>query len=264
MNNKQEFNQSAYSVSNVVGYYSRNTSLNPAEVRVVARCSQWICDSDILDIGVGAGRTTEYLSPLARTYRGIDYAQGMVDHCRYRFPNLDISQGDARKLQFANESFSFVMFSFNGIDYIHPDERQKALEEVFRVLKPGGRYAFSSHNLRALNNRLPGFKMRFPQMTRNPFTLANRWLTWIRSSTAGRRNYRRLQQAEFMNERLAWVNDGIHDYSMLTCYVSPETMVEQLRATGFAHDVELISLDGNPARPDARDPWIYAIATKPG
>ena len=78
MNNKQEFNQSAYSVSHVVDAYSRMTSLSPAEVRGVAHCSRWICDADILDIGVGAGRTTAYLSPLARTYRVRDLAPDIL------------------------------------------------------------------------------------------------------------------------------------------------------------------------------------------
>jgi SAM-dependent methyltransferase len=156
------------------------------------------------------------------------------------------------------------LFSFNGIDYLHPEERHKALAEAFRVLRPGGRFSFSTHNLRVLGNRLPGFRTRFPKLSRNPVTFASRCFASIRTCVAGRRNYRQRQQYEFMTGGVAWVNDGTHDYSLLTCYVSPETMVEQVRAAGFKYEVEVIGLDGHPAPSDSRDPWLYLIATKPG
>ena len=44
---------------------------------------------DVLDLGVGAGRTSFTFAALVRTYIGIDYAQAMVEICRSRFGEND-------------------------------------------------------------------------------------------------------------------------------------------------------------------------------
>ena len=46
----------------------------------------------------------------------------------------------------ADNSYDFVLFSYNGIDHLELPERERALSEMKRVLRPGGIMAFSSHN----------------------------------------------------------------------------------------------------------------------
>ena len=53
----------------------------------------------VLDIAVGAGRTTGLLSRYAATYVGVDIAESMVDLARERFPDVDLRVGDARDLE---------------------------------------------------------------------------------------------------------------------------------------------------------------------
>lgn len=106
----------------------------------------------ILDLGVGGGRTTPHLSQLASRYVGIDYAEEMIRVCRTKFPRLQFAVADASDLSgFEAGSFDAVIFSFNGLDHLCPDQkRQRCLQECHRVLKPGGVFIFSSHNPRAL------------------------------------------------------------------------------------------------------------------
>jgi ubiquinone/menaquinone biosynthesis C-methylase UbiE len=106
----------------------------------------------ILDLGVGGGRTTPYLSSIAARYIAIDYAPGMIAACRRKFPHLDFRLGDAADLsKFGAETFDAVVMAFNGIDYLIPDEaRLRALREIRRVLKPEGILIFSSHNPRSI------------------------------------------------------------------------------------------------------------------
>jgi SAM-dependent methyltransferase len=106
----------------------------------------------VLDLGVGGGRTTPYLSSIASDYIGVDYSEEMIGACRIKYPRLRFEVADAADLSlFANEFFETIVFSFNGIDYLVPDEnRQQCIRECFRVLKPGGTFIFSCHNPRSL------------------------------------------------------------------------------------------------------------------
>src|SRR5271167_1848328 len=92
----------------------------------------------ILDLGVGGGRTTAYLSSIAARYVGVDYASEMIAACRKKFPQIEFETENASDLsRFATLSFDAVVMAFNGIDYVIPDEsRFHALREIRRVLKP--------------------------------------------------------------------------------------------------------------------------------
>src|SRR5271167_4736060 len=77
----------------------------------------------VLELGVGGGRTTAYLSSIASRYVGVDYASEMIAACRKKFPRLDFEVGDAADLsRFDAASFDAVVMAFNGIDYLIPDE----------------------------------------------------------------------------------------------------------------------------------------------
>ncbi|MBS1850859.1 MAG: class I SAM-dependent methyltransferase [Acidobacteria bacterium] len=108
----------------------------------------------ILDLGVGGGRTTPYLSSLAGRYVGVDYAPAMVQVCREKFPRLRFEEADAADLsRFASGAFDAVVFSFNGLDVLAVEQRQRCLAECRRVLRSGGVFIFSSHNARAVLTR---------------------------------------------------------------------------------------------------------------
>lgn len=99
----------------------------------------------VLDIGVGAGRTVWLMRLLTDDYVGVDYAETMVDVCRRSCPGVDIRRVDARDLSgFPADHFKLVLFSYNGIDTIDHDGRSKVYDEVARVLRPDGIFAYST------------------------------------------------------------------------------------------------------------------------
>ena len=106
----------------------------------------------ILDLGVGGGRTTAYLSRLASRYVGVDYAPKMVAACQRKFPHLEFLVADATNLALLGDgNFDSVVMAFNGMDYLVPgDSRRRCLAEIHRVLKKDGVFIFSSHNPRAV------------------------------------------------------------------------------------------------------------------
>jgi SAM-dependent methyltransferase len=147
---KSDPNLSTYNAPAVAEHYAALNYLTP--------CERLLFETylgpgmAILDLGVGGGRTTPYLSSMAARYVGVDYAEEMIARCREKFPHLEFEVGDASDLsRFSSESFDSVVIAFNAMDYVIPDEsRFRALREIGRVLKPEGILIFSSHNPRSM------------------------------------------------------------------------------------------------------------------
>lgn len=93
----------------------------------------------VLEIGVGIGSHAGLIAPRVRSYTGIDltdYAVGMtLERMRVHQINAVIRQMDAERLQFPDASFDFV-WSWGVIH--HSSNTRQILEEIHRVLKPGG------------------------------------------------------------------------------------------------------------------------------
>ncbi len=99
-----------------------------------------------LDVGCGTGISTFELAKRIGddgAIYGIDFSQPMIEQAEKNaehlgFPEIRFSTGDAEQLDFPDSMFDLV-FSNQTLPYI-PD-KQKALMEMHRVLKPGGEAA---------------------------------------------------------------------------------------------------------------------------
>ncbi len=155
----QAANLRVYADPEVVSHYASLDYLTP--------CERFLFDSFlktgmlILDIGVGGGRTTPYLSSRASRYVGVDSSEEMIQICRQKFPGLEFVVADASDLSaFPDGSFDAIVIAFNGLDYVLPEQKRgQCLRECKRVLRPGGVLLFSSHNPRSIFVR-PGWDQR--------------------------------------------------------------------------------------------------------
>jgi ubiquinone/menaquinone biosynthesis C-methylase UbiE len=99
-------------------------------------------DKDVLEIGVGQGTHAQLLAPRCKSFTGIDltsYAAGMTLQ-RLKLLNLPgkILQMDAEAMDFADNNFDFI-WSWGVIH--HSADTHRVLQEMHRVLRPGGRCA---------------------------------------------------------------------------------------------------------------------------
>src|SRR5258706_3592254 len=132
----------------VVSHYAAMSIIWPCEKLVFDRYIR--PGIALLDVGVGGGRTTGYLSATVSRYVGIDYSEEMIRVCKSRFPHLEFRCADAADLSgFSDSSFDAVVMAYNGIDALSPEGRSGFLQECFRVLRRGGVFIFSAHNPRA-------------------------------------------------------------------------------------------------------------------
>jgi len=89
----------------------------------------------VLDVGCGAGRSSELIRRSGATVIGVDAAQGMVDYARSSFSGIDFQVGAIEDLAFGENEFD-VVFAANSIQYAA--DLSVALQELKRVCKPAG------------------------------------------------------------------------------------------------------------------------------
>jgi Methyltransferase domain len=108
----------------------------------------WVCSQihgEVLEVAIGTGLNLAFYPDGVRL-TGVDLSPAMLGIARQRARELgmevDLREGDAQGLSFPDESFDTVVctLSLCGI----PDDR-KAVAEMKRVLRPGGRLLLLDH-----------------------------------------------------------------------------------------------------------------------
>ena len=255
-----EQNQKTYAARQIVRHYAALSALQPAEQAIFDQLRDRLPAMQMLDIGVGGGRTTGHFAPIVSSYIGIDTSAEMIAACRLRFPDQAFETGDARAMsQFADNSFDLILFSFNGIDYVSHADRLRILQEVRRVGKPGGYFCFSSHNLQAMERVLDWRN----QLSFNPLTTYSNLVMLL--LLRGLNPTLSLKQLKTSAHTV--IRDESHNFRLQTYYVRPEDQLRQLAADfeqiqiyAWKSDLEITGLNTPAASPDASTHlWLYYL-----
>ena len=247
-------NRKTYANGKVLDYYVGLTELFPAEKVLFEKLSAKIENARILDIGVGGGRTTQYLLSLGAEYTGLDYVPEFIERVKKKYQTGNFIAGDARDLKaFSDETFDFVLSSYNGIDAVLHDDRLKILNEIKRVLKKGGMLMFSSHNRDYRHFRKPYWltEFKFDQL----------FVKNLMSYVFFLPRHLRMRKHEFFNDEYAIVNDYDHRFSLLVYYISVDRQIKQLEDLGLS-GIEAYSTKGDQVSADKDSFWIYYLASK--
>jgi ubiquinone/menaquinone biosynthesis C-methylase UbiE len=252
-------NKNAWEDEDIVEYYTRLKDLQPSEITIYNILRSGLPDMSMLDIGVGAGRTTHHFAGLVKEYIGIDYSEKMIARCRERFAeasgNISFQVCDVRSMaMFEDNRFDLVWFSFNGLDSMPHDDRLAALREIHRIGKPGGYFCFSSHNLQYINQ----LGMR-EQLNQKPAAMLKRISDWVKLSIIYNNP---LQILKLMRSSHAFINDGAHEYRLKQYYITPPEQVKQL--SGYFENVRIFLTDGSEVQnghelSKINDWWVYYL-----
>ena len=143
---------------------------------------QWICSrarGDALEVAFGTGRNLQYY-PAGVTLTGVELSPAMLEIARQRADELgravELYEADAQALPFDDESFDSVVCTLSLCAI--PDHAT-ALNEMARVLRPGGRLLLLDHvrsrwwPVWAAERLIESFTVRAigEHMTRRPATM---------------------------------------------------------------------------------------------
>ena len=94
----------------------------------------------VLDAACGPGYVAAAAAARGADALGVDFSSEMVQEARRRYPGVRFEEGDAEQLSFPHSSFDAVVINFGMLHFGRPE---RALAEARRVLRPGGRVAFT-------------------------------------------------------------------------------------------------------------------------
>jgi len=101
--------------------------------------------SVVLELGSGAGQCSRWLRSQGAAAFGLDLSERQLQHSRRIDEATGITVpsvcGTATALPFASDTFDIVFSSFGALQFVA--EAQVMVDEVARVLRPGGTFAFS-------------------------------------------------------------------------------------------------------------------------
>lgn len=252
-------NRQIYESEKVVRNYKKLHGLFPAEKKLYDIIKNTKNKQVMLDLGVGAGRTTNFFASNFNNYVGVDFSSVMIDVCRKKFThlkNVQFINADVASLpELSSDSFNFVLFSLNGIDYLkNLDERIILLSNIYKLLKEDGIFAFSTHNTKAIT-RVYSFQL--PK--RNPLKLIPEYFRY--------KKVREINGAISLhqNKNFCQLYDGGEYFGALTSYILPSYQIVLLRNVGFKK-IQTIDIKGNNIPIEkidtCNDNWVHYICYK--
>ena len=109
----------------------------------------------VLDLACGAGRHLEEL--VARGFRsvGLDLSPELLEHALETLPAVPLVRGDMRRIPLAEGSMGAVTSFFTSFGYFDdPEDDERVLAEVARVLAPGGLFLLDFLNAEKVRTEL--------------------------------------------------------------------------------------------------------------
>jgi SAM-dependent methyltransferase len=105
----------------------------------------------VLEVGCGAASAARWLATQGARVVALDLSAGMLRHARAEAEatgvRVPLLQADAMRLPIADNAVDLAFTAFGAVPFV--DDSAAVMREVFRVLRPGGRWVFAvTHPMR--------------------------------------------------------------------------------------------------------------------
>lgn len=108
---------------------------------------------DLLEVGCGEGRGIELLAPLSTSYLALDKITEIIEKLAQKHTNVTFKQATVPPFSGLKDNSFDVVVTFQVIEHIRDDKFY--LEEIYRVLKPGGKVFLTTPNIKKTLTRNP-------------------------------------------------------------------------------------------------------------
>ncbi len=107
----------------------------------------------LLELGCGEGRGVELLAPKCDQYLGLDKIGEVIGKLQEQYPHLEFQKAVFPPFSTLNDNSFDTIVSFQVIEHIK--DYKLFLQEIYRVLKPGGRAVITTPNIKKTLTRNP-------------------------------------------------------------------------------------------------------------
>ncbi|PPA70683.1 class I SAM-dependent methyltransferase [Jeotgalibacillus proteolyticus] len=158
------------------------TSQTHAKGEDLEKLIEWVSPSSkdvALDIATGGGNVVKKLAPFVSSIFATDLTKDMLQNTSTyltEFPNVHYVVADAEELPFLDRTFDIVVCRIAAHHFPSPE---KFVQEVFRVVKPGGRFLLID-NVSPEDPSLAHFMNTFEEMRDPSHAKALSVLEWKR------------------------------------------------------------------------------------
>lgn len=142
-----EFNEPAFKTFERDGYSRVAESYANKTAKVTAQANSAVLNAvdtgagtTFLDVACGPGLLSAQAIERGANVTAVDFSPNMVAIARARNQEAEILEADAEDLPFEDGKFDAVACNLGILHFARPEQ---AVNEAFRVLRPGRRYAFT-------------------------------------------------------------------------------------------------------------------------
>lgn len=145
-------------------HLNEDLDLASRKMSTIKRTTEWILKHvpkkslKILDLGCGPGLYTELLAKQGHEVTGIDFSKSSIEYARSQAVekqlDIDYINADYLELDLPENSFDLIILIFTDLGVLLPEDRERMIQFVQKILKPGGTFIFDVLNHKDIEQKV--------------------------------------------------------------------------------------------------------------